>query len=418
MKCERKTIRLLVERSTALSLLGVALTWSLLYLSVLGQTPKVDQKARSSQKRVLLLYSQRKDGPYSTAFESVIQQTLNAGTEGRIDYYQEYIDEQRFFDQRYRVALKDFIQRKYEDQRYDLVIAIGGASVSFAVDYGTELFPETPVVFYGGQGRARPNFTGVVRWRDLRSTIDIALKLQPNTKNVLVISWSSERDQEIQSIAREELGPLEDRVAFTYLNGLPMDELLQKVANLPPESIIYFLTVTRDSKGAQYSFPDVMSKVCAAANSPVYGPTDWHLDSGALGGSVLDTEGLAKETAGIALRVLRGEKAEDIPVAEPPPNINLFDWRQLRRFHISEASLPPGSIVRFKELTIWEQYKGRIIAVLAILILQTLLLAGLLFERARKRRATRGLAESEERFAKAFKANAQPISVTTLGEGT
>src|SRR5207249_10305024 len=129
-------IRLLVERSTALSLLGVALTWSLLYLSVLGQTPKVDQKARSSQKRVLLLYSQRKDGPYSTAFESVIQQTLNAGTEGRIDYYQEYIDEQRFFDQRYRVALKDFIQRKYEDQRYDLVMAIGGASVSFAVDYG------------------------------------------------------------------------------------------------------------------------------------------------------------------------------------------------------------------------------------------------------------------------------------------
>ena len=132
---------------------------------------------------------------------------------------------------------------------------------------------------------------------------------------------------------------------------------------------------------------------------------------------MLDTEGLAKETAGIALRVLRGEKAEDIPVAAPPPNINLFDWRQLRRFHISEASLPPGSIVRFKELTIWEQYKGRIIAVLAILILQTLLLAGLLFERARKRRATRRLAESEERFAKAFKANPQPMSVTTLADG-
>jgi PAS domain S-box-containing protein len=416
MECERKTIRLPVERSKVLSLLSVALAWSLLSHSVLAQVSDQEQKAKAPQK-ILLLYSQRKDGPYSTTFERVIQQALNEGTDGRIDSYQEYIDESRFFDQKYRVALKDFIQRKYENQRYDLVIAIGGAAASFAADYGAELFPDPPVVFYGAGGRARPNFTGVVRWLDLRSTIEVALKVQPNTKNVFVISGSSERDQEIQAIARKALQPLENRVAFTYLNGLTLDELLQRVANLPPDSIIYYLTMTQDRTGARYSFPDSMSKICAAAITPVYGPTDWHLDNGALGGSVLDTEALAKETAGIALRVLRGEKAEDVPVAAPPPNINLFDWRQLRRFHISEARLPPGSIVRFKELTIWEQYKGRIIAVLAILILQTLLLAGLLFERARKRRATRRLAESEERFAKAFKANPQPMSVTTLAEG-
>jgi PAS domain S-box-containing protein len=416
MKCERKTTRLLVEPSKLMCLFGVALAWSLLSLSVPAQVSNQEQKAKGPQK-ILLLYSQRKDGPYSTTFERVIQQTLNEGTGGRVDSYQEYIDEQRFFDQRYRVALRDFIRGKYEDQRYDLVIAIGGASVSFAADYGAELFPGTPVVFYGGQGRARPNFTGVVRWRDLRSTIEVALRLQPNTKNVFVISGSSERDLEIEKIAREQLQALKDRVAFIYVNGLTLDELLQKVANLPPDSIIYYLTMTQDRTGARYSFPDSMSKICAAANSPVYGPTDWHLDSGALGGSVLDTEGLAKETAGIALRILRGEKAEDIAVAAPPPNINLFDWRQLRRFHISEARLPPDSIVRFKELTFWEHYKGRIIAVGAIVILQTLLLAGLLFERARKRRATRRLAESEERFAKAFKANPQPMSVTTLAEG-
>ncbi len=269
MKCERKTIRLLVERSTVPSLLGVALAWLLLCLSVLGQAPNVEQKAGSPQKRVMVLYSQRRDGPYSTTFERVIQQTLNEGTEGRIDSYQEYIDEQRFFDQRYRLALRDFIRRKYEDQHYDLVIAIGGASVSFAVNYGAELFPETPVVFYGGQGRTRPNFTGVVRWRDLRSTIEVALRLQPNTKNVFVISGSSERDLEIESIAHQELQPLEDRVAFTYVDGLPIDDLLEKVANLPPDSIIYYLTVTRDRTGAKYSFPEHLSKVCAAANRPV-----------------------------------------------------------------------------------------------------------------------------------------------------
>src|SRR6266576_6460908 len=104
MKCERKITRLLIERSKLLSLLGVAVAWSLLCVSVLAQTSNQEQKAKAPQK-ILLLYSQRKDGPYSTTFERVIQQTLNEGTGGRIHSYQEYIDEQRFFDQGYRVAL-------------------------------------------------------------------------------------------------------------------------------------------------------------------------------------------------------------------------------------------------------------------------------------------------------------------------
>lgn len=385
MKCDRKTIRYF-ERSIVLSLFGVALAWSLLCSSALAQAVNGEQKA-GSQKRVMLLYSQRKDGPYSAAFERVMQQTLNEGMEGRIDFYQEYIDEQRFFDQKYRVALSDFIRRKYGDQRYDLVVAIGGAAVSFAADHGPELFPETPVVFYGGQSRVRPNFTGVVRWRDLRSTIEVALRLQPNTKNVFVISGASERDREIESIAREQLQPLEDRVAFTYLNGLPLDELIQKVANLPAASIIYYLTVTGDRTGTRYSSPGVMTRVCAAANTPVFGPTDWHVNDGALGGSVLDGDSLAKQTAEIALRVLRGEKAEDIPLAAPPPNVNMFDWRQLRRWGISEESLPPGSVVRFKEMSFWEQYKARIIGALLLIAVQASLIAVLLVERRRRQRA-------------------------------
>ena len=53
----------------------------------------------------------------------------------------------------------------------------------------------------------------------------------------------------------------------------------------------------------------------------------------------------------------------------------------------------------------------------AIIVLQAVLISALLFERSRKRRATTKLAESEERFAKAFKANPQPMLLTTLQEG-
>ena len=57
------------------------------------------------------------------------------------------------------------------------------------------------------------------------------------------------------------------------------------------------------------------------------------------------------------------------------------------------------------------------IAVVAVIVVQALLIAGLLFERSKRWRASRKLAESEQQFSKAFKANPQPMSITTLQEG-
>ena len=48
--------------------------------------------------------------------------------------------------------------------------------------------------------------------------------------------------------------------------------------------------------------------------------------------------------------------------------------------------------------TFWQQYKWHILGVGVLLLLQTSLIAGLLIERARRSRATRGLSESEERY--------------------
>src|SRR5688500_2872364 len=58
-----------------------------------------------------------------------------------------------------------------------------------------------------------------------------------------------------------------------------------------------------------------------------------------------------------------------------------------------------------------------VVLVGSIIVLQSILIFALLFERNRKNRAARRLAESEERFAKVFRANPQPMVITTLKEG-
>jgi PAS domain S-box-containing protein len=124
---------------------------------------------------------------------------------------------------------------------------------------------------------------------------------------------------------------------------------------------------------------------------------------------------MAGKIAEIVNQIAHGARAQDFPIQNAPA-APMFDWRELYHWNISEDRLPPGSVVRFKQLTFWEQYKGRIIGVLAIILIETVLIAALLIERRRERRIANSLAASEDRFARAFRANPQPMSLATLDE--
>jgi PAS domain S-box-containing protein len=76
----------------------------------------------------------------------------------------------------------------------------------------------------------------------------------------------------------------------------------------------------------------------------------------------------------------------------------MYDWRELRRWGISEARLPPGSVVNYRESTVWERYRWLIIIVAATLLAQTLLIAYGLFQSRKRRAAELSLKESEERM--------------------
>ena len=58
------------------------------------------------------------------------------------------------------------------------------------------------------------------------------------------------------------------------------------------------------------------------------------------------------------------------------------DWRELVQWNVPESALPPGTIVLFRQPNVWERYRKYIVAGIAVIILQTLLIAGLLWQRA------------------------------------
>jgi signal transduction histidine kinase len=233
--------------------------------------------------------------------------------------------------------------------------------------------------------------------------VDLALRLHPEATRVFVVSGTPEHDRRYEKAAQEELAGLEGKVEIAYLTDLPLHDLIAATRSLPPNSVVlYVWQQSFNEQGKLLESYEVLGRIAPGSSAPIYGFGTVILGSGIVGGYLQGPEMNGAKAGELAQRILRGTQARDIPV-EAAQRVPMFDWRQLRRWNVPESSLPPDSVVRFKEFTFWELYKWRIAGVITLMILQTAFIAVLLVERRRRRRAREALdrlnAELEERIA-------------------
>jgi PAS domain S-box-containing protein len=124
---------------------------------------------------------------------------------------------------------------------------------------------------------------------------------------------------------------------------------------------------------------------------------------GPVGGDVFSLAAQGRVAADMALRILKGARPQDVPAVKLA-NIYLFDWRALQGWKLEASKLPIGSVVLYREPTLRERGRNYFLAAAAVIIVQALLLFGLFWQRARKRKAEAILRDSEERFRLAAQA--------------
>jgi signal transduction histidine kinase len=370
----------------------------LLALVVLLQILAVGPDVAEARARILIVFDEDNDLPGLAGINRSLRETFTTGLGGEVEFYSESLNLSQFPGPDHDGVLRDHFRRKYAGVPLDLIVAVMDPSVEFLLRHRA-IFPRVPIVFCGAdrfdlQGRTLgADLTGVVVKRDYAPTLEIALKLHPDTRNVFVVGGAARFDRRVQTIARRDFARFEPRVAITYLTGLPMGDLLAALSLLPPHSVIVYLSLFADSAGFTFLPHDALSQVAQAANAPVYVAVDQYIGRGAVGGHVYSFDTHGQHAAEIGLRILRGEPAASIPIAEPEAYTDLFDWRQLQRWGIDERQLPAGSVVRFRAPSVWNLYKWYITGGVLLLAVQSALIAGLLVNRTERRRAQRTLAE-------------------------
>lgn len=372
------------------------LTKAILMVWAVGALP-----AASQTRHVVVLYDERTSLPGLSILDAGVSEALRAGSPERVAIYREEMDLSRFASPGYEGLLRDHLRTKYASKEIDVVIAVMGPALDFLLGEGATVFPATPIVFCGidrrefGRRPLPPHVTGVLVKRRFAPTLDLALRLHPRTQRIVFVAGTSDFDRQLVRDARAELRAYEDRLAFRYLTEMSLADILAEVSELPPRTLVLFSTLFRDGAGESFVPHEVVELVSAAANAPVYGFVDQYLDHGIVGGRLYSLRTHGEEAARLALEILAGAAPSELPLAEPATGMTLLDWRQMRRWDIQESLLPPAAIVRFREPSLWNQHRSLVVGGAAVFALQALLIAALLLERSRRRRAESARLQAE-----------------------
>jgi PAS domain S-box-containing protein len=353
--------------------------------------------AQPKAKNVLVVFS---SSEHEASDLDLLEPAIRAGVPGDVNFYTAFLDYQRFEDEPYRESLAETFRREYREAKPDVVIAMSVEALDFTTQYRDRIFPGVPIVFTGVnaselKGRELPpGVTGVEDSVGLRETINLALRLQPDTQAVAVIDagqnfwWT---------VAHSELLRYQGKVREIDILGPPSAGMLQSVAALPPHTVILFQLAPQSSSNPAVSSSDVLA--AAAQKLPTYSAWgDLCLNHGCIGGAFPDSTEMVRQTGDIAGRVILGARPEGIPIGKGP-NVQVeIDWRALHLWHISDSLLPPGSVILYRPPSLWEQHRDYVVAASAVIVVLLLLVIGLLWQRARKRKAEAVLNESEKRF--------------------
>jgi signal transduction histidine kinase len=367
-----------------------------------GFIPSLEAK---ETKGVLILYSQDKWHPGHQLTEQGMRDAFGSNTAFEVQLYAEYLDISQFFGSEQLTAMADFLGKKYAGTTIDVIITVYPAASDFVIKTEGKLFPGVPIVAceltrdYAQElevSAARNFVTGtIIEGDNVTDLLNEALKMKPNTKNFALIAGTAPNDIYGEKIFRIALEPFAKRIGLIDLTRLSMQETLLRVGSLPADTVVLYETIFKDGSGRLFVPREALSLIAQAANSPVFGLYESYMGYGIVGGKLVSLENHGKEAARLSLRIMGGESPAAIPLNGEIEYANLYDWRELQRWHIPQSAVPEGGVVLFRNPSIWEQYSKTVIFGLFLFTAEGLLIILLVINLRRRLKAERDLSQSK-----------------------
>src|SRR5271165_6965152 len=301
----------------------------------------------------------------------------------------------------YPERLYQWLSYKYANQHFDAICPIRPEGMALAEKLRDRFWPSVPIVFgmikneYRPEFGPRPGVTGILLDLSEQEAIRTALQLLPETRHIALVGGPAPIDRTLHQATTATIHRTAPAIDIIPVIGLSVAGTADRLSNLPQGTIIYLGSFSFDAAGRNITTAELTRTLVQRANAPLFNSVTLSLGLGAVGGPMVSAEAFGDQMGIIVAQVLAGAPPEKLPIVSVPHE-RAVDWRQLKKWKIPESRLPPGTEVRFRKLTVWDEFRGPILAVAGAILLQALAIGFLLLERRRRSRSERAASASEE----------------------
>jgi signal transduction histidine kinase len=346
-------------------------------------------------KRALLLHSYgREFAPYE-AFLATFRVKLTQGSSEPLAIYDAALDAEHASGSDDPQPFLNLLDHRFASSPPDVVVTVAPPAAAFYVQNRDKLFPAKPLVITALEERLVPKFalragdSVVAVHIDLPGLVDNILRVLPDTQIIAVVLGDSPIERFWLGEFRQEFARFANRVRFEWLNDLSLEQMRKRVAVLPPRSAVLYTLLFTDAIGVPYESGAALRSLVEVSAAPIFSVYESELGLGVVGGPYISQQKIGVLAAAATLRALSGQFSAHPAIEVVGYEAPVYDWRELKRWGIDPARLPAGSEIRFRAPSFWDEHRVLIMTALSIVVLQTALLIGLLWQRIRRRRAER-----------------------------
>lgn len=277
----------------------------------------------------------------------------------------------------------EYLKWRFGDKKFALIVVTDNAALGFVIDKYDEMFKGLPVVFsdiaHLETLQLPPDMpaTGVREHTDFMSTVDLARMLRPDASQIVVFGNAFDNGSGPRT-AQTFMENLKLDIPVNVINDKPVEEILDIAAGLDPKDIVIDLSYAFDKAGKFHNYVELSAMIAEASAAPLF--DFWTVtirDGSMVGGKASDPFLQGYAAAGLALRVLGGEKPEDIPILVAPTKY-IFYHPQLSRHGIGLGDLPDDSEILERPPSIYKDYKELVWGTFALMSLLVIVIFVLL----------------------------------------
>jgi len=341
--------------------------------------------------------------------EGIVKTVLKAYPKANI--FIELLDSKRISEDYILTQQKDVFVEKYSDINFDVILTTDDLALSFAIDVRDKLGLDIPIGFSGvGEnvidtlvGQAE-NVTGVFEARRFTRVIELMGLLQPEVNKVIIIndqSSSSKQLVEKALLGFETLG-LKEKYNIESWEDKPYSEILQDVSQLDKNTSVYLISYFMSADGVSKDGKVFCQEIAEASSVPLYSLGEICFGSGVIGGDFLSAQLQGEELGGIAVRLLNGEKVENIPYSTKITSYLGVDENVTRRYGLNTIVLPENTVMTNHKVSFYEAYKLLIWSVSLTFVVLVCLVGVLIIQRQLIRKTNRSLVIQKDELQELF----------------